>query len=172
MQRTAPRSSSPQTTRYLCVDLCAEHYAVPILAVREIQAYSLPTPLPRMPPHVRGVTNLHGEIVPVVDLRLRVGMSEQTYGRLTVIVFVAVHAQVAGLIVDAASRVVDLEAAQIRPPPEMADGIDVAFIEGIAKLGDVVIVVLDVEALLRGDPALAASTTVPEPVASEQRRGS
>jgi len=155
MQRQATKHARPPTARYLCVDLGAEHYAIPILAVREIQAYVAPTPLPRAPAHVRGVTNLHGDIVPVVDLRLRVGMSEQRYGRLTVIVFVTVDRQVVGLIVDAASRVIDLEAAQVRPPPEMSDGVDVSFIAGLAKAGDLVTVVLDVEALLRGDPALA-----------------
>jgi purine-binding chemotaxis protein CheW len=172
MQRQATKLARPPTTRYLCVDLGAEHYAIPILTVREIQAYGPPTPLPRMPAHVRGVTNLHGDIVPVVDLRLRIGMAEQTYGRLTVIVFVAIASHVVGLIVDAASRVIDLEAAQIRPPPEMADGVDVSFIAGIAKPGDLVIVVLDVEALLRGDPALAASVVVPSPSSAEHRRDS
>jgi purine-binding chemotaxis protein CheW len=160
IQRAHPRSVSAPTARYLCVDLGSEHYAIPILSVREIQAFSVPTPLPRMPPHVRGVTNLHGEIVPVVDLRLRVGMTEQSYGRLTVIVFVTVVTQVVGLIVDAASRVIDLEDAQVKPRPELADGIDVSFIAGIAKPADRVIVVLDVDALLRSDPALAASVVV------------
>jgi purine-binding chemotaxis protein CheW len=171
MQRAAHNPPSQPATRYLCVDLQSEHYAVPILSVREIQAFSVPTPLPRMPPHVRGVINLHGDIVPVVDLRLRVGMPEQTYGRLTVIVFVALAAQVVGLIVDAASRVIDLEPAQIRPAPEIADGVDVSFIAGIARSGDRVIVVLDVDALLRGDPALAAPAAARMPTA-EHRRGS
>jgi purine-binding chemotaxis protein CheW len=169
MQHQAPRSASPPTARYLCVDLGAEHYAVPILSVREIQAYRVPTPLPRMPAHVRGVTNLHGAIVPVVDLRLRVGMTEQSYGRLTVIVFVAVASQVVGLIVDAASRVIDLEDDHIKPAPEMVDGLDVSFIAGIANPGDRVVVVLDVEALLRGDPALAAQAV---PTAGQSPGGS
>ena len=160
MQHAIQNQTLP-TTRYLCVDLAAEHYAIPILSVREIQAYAAPTALPRMPGHVRGVVNLHGEIVPVVDLRLRLGMAVQPYGRLTVIVFVAGAAQTVGLIVDAAARVIDLELAAVRPPPEIADGIDVSFIAGIARTGDQVLVALDVEALLRGDPALAASTTAP-----------
>jgi len=167
------KSIPPPTARYLCVDLQAERYAIPILAVREIQAYSAPTPLPRVPPHVRGVLNLHGEIVPVVDLRLRVGMTEQPYGRLAVTVFVGAGSQVVGLIVDAASRVLDIEHGQIKPPPEMADGIDVSFIAGIARSGDRVIVVLDIDALLRGDPALAAPAATQQGAPSpELRRGS
>ena len=152
-------TANPPTARYLCVDLESEDYAIPILSVREIQAYAAPTPLPRMPPHIRGVTNLHGVIVPVVDLRLRIGMSAQPYGRLAVIVFLAAGGQVAGYIVDAASRVIDLERAQIKPPPDMADGVDVSFLAGIARSNDRVIMVLDIDALLRGDPALAASVT-------------
>lgn len=165
MQR-AIQNPAPPTARYLCVELAAEHYAIPILAVREIQAYAPPTPLPQMPAHLRGVVNLHGDIVPVVDLRLRVGMAEQPYGRLTVIVFVTSAAQTVGLIVDAAARVIDLERASLRPPPELAEGVDVAVIAGIARAGDRVIVALDVEALVRGDPALAASATTPAPHAA------
>lgn len=167
--QSPPQASTTSTARYLCVDLGREQYAVPILSVREIQAYSPPTPLPRLPPHVRGVTNLHGDIVPVIDLRLRVGMSEQPYGRLTVIVFVAAGSKAVGLIVDAAARVLDLEQSQIRPPPEIADGVDVSFITGIARGPDRVTVVLDVEALLRGDPALAASET-PQTAPDDARR--
>jgi purine-binding chemotaxis protein CheW len=96
-------------------------------------------------------------------------MTEQSYGRLTVIVFVAVASQVVGLIVDAASRVIDLEDDHIKPPPEMADGLDVSFIAGIAKPADRVVVVLDVEALLRGDPALAAQAV---PAAGQSPGGS
>jgi len=158
MQQPTIESSS----RYLCVDLGSEQYAVPILCVREIQAYAAPTPLPRTPPHVRGVTNLHGTIVPVVDLRLRVGMPEQPYGRLTVIVFVAAGEQVVGFIVDAAARVLDIAQAEIKRPPSMADGVDVSFIAGITKLGDRVIVVLEIDALLRSDPASAALERKPE----------
>lgn len=171
MQRAAHSPPDQPAARYLCVDLQSEHYAIPILSVREIQAFSAPTPLPRMPPHVRGVTNLHGEIVPVVDLRLRIGMPEHSYGRLTVIVFVAAQAQVVGLIVDAASKVVDLEPAQIRPPPDMSGAVDMSFIVGIARSADRVIVVLDVDALLRGDAALAASAAALTPT-SEYKGGS
>jgi len=160
-------------TRYLCVELGAEHYALPLLRVREIQAYVAPTPLPLMPPHVRGVANLHGDIVPVLDLRLRVGMPAQPYGRLAVTVFVTVGAQVAGLIVDSASRVLELEPAQIKPPPSIADGVDVSFISGIARPAERVIVVLDIETLLRGDPALAMSAAHQPPTsATELKRGS
>jgi purine-binding chemotaxis protein CheW len=165
-----PSPASSPTDRYLCVDLQSEQYAVPILCVREIQAYAVPTPLPRMAPHVRGVINLHGEIVPAVDLRRRVGMAEQTYGRLTVTVFVAAGSQVVGLIVDAAWRVIDLERAQIKPPPDVADGVDVSFVAGLARAGDRLVVVLDIGALLRGDPALAASLDATGALA-EQRRG-
>jgi purine-binding chemotaxis protein CheW len=169
MQRstTTQTTRTTQTARYLCVDLGSEHYAIPILCVREIQAFTLPTPLPRMPAHLRGVANLHGTIVPVIDLRLRMGMPEQAFGRLTVTVFVGLGEQVAGLIVDAASRVVDLEQAQIKPPPAMASSVDTSFIAGIAKPGDRAIVVLDIEALLRGDPALAASGAAMQKLAPE-----
>jgi len=171
--QTEHTRSGDASTRYLCVDLGAEQYALPLLSVREIQAYTAPTPLPRMPAHVRGVANLHGDIVPVLDLRLRVGMPEQAYGRLTVTVFVAVGTQVAGLIVDSASRGLELDPAQVRPPPTIADGVDVSFISGIARPAERVIVVLDIETLLRGDPALAMSAApqLPAP-AIEHKRGS
>jgi purine-binding chemotaxis protein CheW len=140
--------------RYLCVELRGERYAIDILKVREIQAYAPPTPVPRMPGHVRGVMNVHGAIVPVLDLRERLGIATETYGRLAVIVFVAVGAQIVGLIVDSASRVIDLERAKIQPPPDMGT-IDVSFIAGISKYAGEVVIVLDVDVLLETDAALA-----------------
>lgn len=169
-----PIAAGDASHRYLCVELAAESYAVPLLSVHEIQAYAAPTPLPGTPPHVRGVANLHGQIVPVVDLRRRVGMPEQPYGRLTVTVFVGVGPQLAGLIVDAASRVVELDQRAIMPPPEISDGVDVSFITGITRAGDRTVIVLDVAALLRGDPALALSTVSRDSQGSQRssQRGS
>lgn len=169
MQRVMENPGSQPAARYLCVSLAAERYAIPILSVREIQAFTTPTPLPRMPAHVLGVANLHGDIVPVVDLRQRMGMTAQPFGRLTVTVFVAAGSRVVGLIVDAASQVLDIERAQLKQPPEMADGVDISFIAGIARRGAEVTVVLDVDALLNSDPALAAP---PDAAGPEPRRES
>jgi purine-binding chemotaxis protein CheW len=157
----APGVPTAAAGRYLCLELASEVYALPLLSVHEVHGYAEPTPLPRMPRHVRGVTNLHGSIVPVIDLRLRVGIAAQGYDRRTVIVFVAAGPQLVGLIADGASRVLDLPAAEIQPSPEVADGVDVTFVAGVARVAERVVVVLDVDALLRGDPALAISMAAP-----------
>lgn len=172
MTPPAPQPHADAGTRYLCVDLASELYALPLRSVQEIQAYAAPTPVPRMPPHVRGVANLHGDIVPVLDLRLRVGIAAQPYGRLAVTVFVGTGAQVAGLIVDAASSVLELDPGQIQPAPGITDGVDVSFIAGIARPAERTIVVLDVDSLLRGDPALAASLTTTASSPQASKRGS
>jgi purine-binding chemotaxis protein CheW len=142
--------------RHLCVVLGAEHYAINILKIHEIQGYAPPSPVPRMPSYVRGMMNLHGAIVSVIDLRLRLDLPEAPYTKTTVIVFVRVQQKIVGLVVDAATSVIDIAAADVAPPPEIGSGIDASFMAGIAKLKDRIVILLDTDALLAGDAAAAA----------------
>jgi len=113
------------------------------------------TPIPNTPPWVRGVMNLRGTIVPVIDLRLRLGMPAADYGPFTVIVVLAVGSKVVGAIVDAVSDVLSIPDGQVQQTPDLGVAIDVRFVGGIAQADAKLVILLDAEALLRHDDLAA-----------------
>ena len=136
-------------TQFLTFALDGEEYGVAILNVQEIKGYSPATPIPNTPPYVKGVMNLRGTIVPVIDLRLRLGMPAATYGPFTVIIVMAVGAKVVGAIVDAVSDVVTIADADIQAAPTFGTDVDLRFVSGIAQAGETLVVLLDAETMLR-----------------------
>jgi purine-binding chemotaxis protein CheW len=152
-------------TQYLSFVLGGEEYAVNILRVKEIIEYDLLTRVPSMPACVRGVINLRGRVVPVVDLAARFGLSESEITRRSCIVMVELQdgddSVVVGIITDAVSQVLDLADSAIEPPPSFGASINTAFILGLAELDRKFVIVLDVDrcldvADLVGDEALVA----------------
>ena len=141
--------------QYLTFALGDEEYGVAILNVQEIKGYAPVTPIPNTPPWVRGVMNLRGTIVPVIDLRLRLGMPAVDYGPFTVIVVLAVGAKVVGAIVDAVSDVLSIPDGQVQQTPDLGVAIDVRFVGGIAQADDKLVILLDAETLLRHDDLAA-----------------
>jgi purine-binding chemotaxis protein CheW len=144
--------------QFLTFTLQEEEYGVDILRVQEIKGFSRITPIPNTPPCVRGVMNLRGTIVPIVDLRLTFGMPRVEYTQFTVIIVVMVGRKVAGLVVDAVSDVLDLSKEQIEPPPELGAAIDTSFLTGLAKVDNRLITLLDMEQLL-GRQVLGSETS-------------
>src|SRR5512144_1669636 len=144
-----PTGAAADGAQYLTFALGDEEYGVAILNVQEIKGYAPVTPIPNTPPWVRGVMNLRGTIVPVIDLRLRLGMPAADYGPFTVIVVLAVGAKVVGAIVDAVSDVLSIPDGQVQQTPDLGVAIDVRFVGGIAQTGDKLVVLLDAEAMLR-----------------------
>jgi purine-binding chemotaxis protein CheW len=123
-------------------------YAVPILVVQEIRRYSEPTVLPGVPPHVLGVINLRGTVVPVFDLRLRFGLGTAVFDRLTVTIIVVVGGRYVGIVADEVSKVMAPEVSAYREGPELASHIDVSFVHGLVQDGTALVTLLDVEKLL------------------------
>ena len=135
----------------LTLRLGAEEYGIDILRVQEIRSYEQPTRIAGAPPHVLGVTNLRGVIVPIIDLRCRVGL-DAVYGSDTVSVVLAVAGRTVGAVVDAVSDVVALTPAHIKPAPEFSGATATTHITGIATLGEGagarMLVLLDIEQLM------------------------
>jgi purine-binding chemotaxis protein CheW len=138
-------------SQYLTFTLADEEYGVEILKVQEIKGYSAVTPIPNTPSYIKGVMNLRGTIVPVVDLRSKLAMAEAEYNQFTVIIVVKVGAKVMGLIVDAVSDVLNIPIADIQPPPDFGSQVDSAFMNGMAKAGDKLVVLLDIDRVLGRD---------------------
>lgn len=135
-----------------------EEYAVDITAVQEIVRMSTITRVPRAPGFVEGVINLRGKIVPVIDLRRRFSMASIDATKTTRIVIIQVEGKTVGLIVDAVSEVLRLDAHAISPTPEMvASEVDSAFFKGVGQIGDRLIILLDLQRLLSVDELAALS---------------
>lgn len=141
--------------QYLTFVLRGEAYAMGILAIKEIIEYGAVTEVPRMPSFIRGVINLRGVVVPVIDLTVRFGKPSTEVSRRTCIVIVEVAndggTQVVGVVVDAVSAVLAIPAAQIEPPPSFGASIRTDFISGIGKIDGKFVIILDIQHVLSID---------------------
>jgi purine-binding chemotaxis protein CheW len=142
---------APSANQFLTFMLNAEEYGIEILRVQEIKGFSRITPIPNTPRFVKGVINLRGTVVPVVDLRVRFGMDEAEYTRFTVIIVVNVGRRVMGLVVDAVSDVLNIVGDEVQPPPELGSSADTSFMTGMVRTGDRLISLLNLDNLLGGN---------------------
>ncbi len=139
---------------YLTFRLGEEEYGVDIQKVQEIRSYEAPTRIPHAPAHIKGVVNLRGVIVPIVDLRTKLGCASAEYTGFTVVIVLAVVGRVVGAVVDSVSDVLDLAQEAIKPPPglpglagdDAESGRD--FITGIATTGERMLMLVEIETLL------------------------
>src|SRR5262245_24217081 len=149
---TGPRVLGPLPSELLSFRLGAEEYGIDILRVQEIRSYEQPTRIANSPAFLKGVVNLRGVIVPIVDLRLKLGCDSADYNGFTVVIVLNVRGRVVGAVVDSVSDVLELGKEQIKPAPEMNSNIDAAYITGIGtvKSGDIerMLILMDIEALM------------------------
>jgi purine-binding chemotaxis protein CheW len=154
-------------TQYLGFHVAGEEYAIGILRVREILEYETATQVPGTPRSIRGVINLRGRVVPVVDLAVKLGLPESPITKLTCVVVVEVDLEgertVMGVLADAVSQVFDLPASEIEPPPPFGPRVRVDCLVGMGRSGKKFVLLLDIDKLLSIDE-LAVGTQV---VASE-----
>jgi purine-binding chemotaxis protein CheW len=140
------------TRQYLTFSLGGESFAIPIEHVREIIEFGGITTIPMMPPFLRGVINLRGAVVPVVDLQARFARGETTIGKRTCVVIVEVvvdeHAHLLGALVDAVSEVLTLDRNRLESKPSFGSGLRADFVDGILNLDDRFIVTLDINKVL------------------------
>ncbi|MES3009231.1 MAG: chemotaxis protein CheW [Pseudomonadota bacterium] len=134
---------------YLTYRVGAEEYGIDIQKVQEIRSYEPPTRIANAPAFVKGVVNLRGVIVPIIDLRVKLGCDTADYTEVTVVVVLNVCGRVVGAVVDSVSDVIDLDSSHIQPPPELSAS-DSGFITGIASLGDRMLILVDIESMLGG----------------------
>lgn len=152
-QDAALQGTVGEGDQYLTFTLGDEEYGVDILRVQEIKGWDGATPIPNTPDYVKGVINMRGTIVPVIDLRERFGMPSRAYTQFTVVVLVRVlgpgeKERIMGLVVDALSEVYGISEDQLRPPPEFGSILRTDFIRGLAPVDEKMIIVLDVDRLL------------------------
>jgi purine-binding chemotaxis protein CheW len=148
-------SFSSDDQQFLTFNLAEEYYGVDILKVQEIKGYTNVTKIPNTPDYLKGVLNLRGTIVPIVDLRMKFGMGVTEPTSFTVVVVVNVRNRVMGFLVDAVSDVLDLNAKNIQPPPDMGTTVDISFVAGIGNANDRLVTLLDIDRVLTEDEVQA-----------------
>jgi len=161
-QATVEASAAQQEKagKYLTFALAEEEYGLEILKVREIIQMMDITAVPRTPPYVKGVINLRGKVIPVVDLRLKVGMPEAERTDQTCIIVVDIGAVETGIIVDRVSEVLDIAAEDIEDAPSFGAGVNTDFILGMGKTEEKVTMLLDISKLLSHEDVATVTGTV------------
>ncbi|MEG0676660.1 MAG: chemotaxis protein CheW [Comamonas sp.] len=133
---------------YLTFRLGQEEYGIDILKVQEIRGYEPPTRIANAPEFIKGVVNLRGTIVPIVDMRLKFHCSEVVYNNFTVVIILNLRNRVVGIVVDSVSDVMELSAEAIRPAPDIESAIDSGCILGLGSVGERMLILLDIERLM------------------------
>jgi purine-binding chemotaxis protein CheW len=137
---------------FLTFRLGDEEYGIDILRVQEIRSYEPPTRIANAPPFIKGVVNLRGVIVPIVDLRMKLGCANAEYNAFTVVIVLNVKGRVVGAVVDSVSDVLELSRDAIKPAPEMSCAVDAGFITGIGAIKSAdsqrMLILMDIEALM------------------------
>ena len=144
--------------QYLTFTLADEEFGIDILQVQEIKGLTHLTQIPNMPEFIKGVMNLRGTVVPVVDLRAKFNLPISDNNQFTVIIVVNLGSRIMGLVVDAVSDVLNVSSDAIEPAPDLGVGIDTTFLSGLAKSSDRLVTLLNIEYLLgsQDTPAISA----------------
>ena len=152
---TDSMASAADNGQFLTFTLQNEEYGIEILKVQEIKGFSKITPIPNSPPFVRGVMNLRGTVVPIIDLRARFSMTEKDYDQFTCIIVVNVGSRVVGLVVDTVSDVLNIPNDSIADPPDLTSVGDSSCITGMGKLGERIVMLLDTGRLVGVDSLIS-----------------
>lgn len=160
--RAAQRAAAAASARdshggeYLTFRLGAEEYGIDILRVQEIRSYEPPTRIANVPPFIKGVVNLRGVIVPIIDLRLKLGCDSAEYNGFTVVIVLNVRGRVVGAVVDSVSDVLELRRDEVKPAPDLRSSLDSNYITGIGAVktgggetaAERMLILMDIEALM------------------------
>ncbi|MBC8551165.1 MAG: purine-binding chemotaxis protein CheW [Candidatus Brocadiales bacterium] len=151
MEAVAEKKTLVQEGKYLTFVLGREVYGIEILKVREIIGLMDITTVPQTPEYMKGVINLRGKVIPVLDLRLKFSMPEEEHTKETCVIVVEVNNTSVGIIVDSVSEVLEIKGGDIEEAPCFGQGIDTDFIIGLGKVKEKIIILLDIEEVLSSD---------------------
>ncbi len=152
MEAVAERTEkSTLEGKFLTFVLSNEEYGIEILKVREIIGLMDITTVPQTPDYMKGVINLRGKVIPVIDLRMKFSMQEEEHTQETCVIVVEVNSTSIGIIVDSVSEVSDIGGGEIENAPKFGQGIDTSFIMGLGKVKEKIVILLDIDAVLSSD---------------------
>lgn len=151
------QNSKTKQRELLTFTIGAEEYCIDILKVQEIRGYDNVTRIANTPEFIKGVLNLRGNIVPIIDLRLKLGLGTPTYDETTVVIILNMAQRVLGAVVDGVSDVISLDETAIRPAPEFGSVLDTQYVLGLAPHEDRMLILVDIEKLIGGREMAAIS---------------
>jgi purine-binding chemotaxis protein CheW len=140
-----------ESREFLSFVLGDEHYALDIMSVKEIRGYEAVTKIANAPAFIKGVINLRGDIVPIVDLRLKFAVGEATYNEFTIVIMLNVAQRIVGIVVDGVSDVIRLTDDEIRPPPQFGVAFDSRYLLGLVPIEDNMVILVNIESLISSD---------------------
>lgn len=144
-------SMHAESNEFLSFFLGEEHYALDIMTVKEIRGYETVTKIANAPSFIKGVINLRGDIVPIIDLRIKFSVGEATYTEFTIVIMLNVCDRIVGIVVDGVSDVIKLQDEDIRPPPEFGVAFDSKYLLGLASLEEHMVILVNIESLISSD---------------------
>jgi purine-binding chemotaxis protein CheW len=148
-QGTGDKSGADTTgNEFLAFTLGKEEYGIDILKVQEIRGYEAVTRIANAPEFIKGVVNLRGIIVPIVDMRIKFNLGEPTYDQFTVVIILNIAGRVMGMVVDSVSDVITLTAEQIKPAPEMGTAFNTDYLIGLGTLDERMLILIDIDKLM------------------------
>ncbi|PMH41446.1 chemotaxis protein CheW [Vibrio sp. 10N.286.49.B3] len=139
------------TNEYLTFWLGKEYYGIDILTVQEIRTYDQVTSIPNMPAYIKGVMNLRGVVIPIVDMRVKFSLTDITYHEMTVVIILNIGHRIVGIVVDSVADVVLLEQTDVQPPPNFASALDTKYIKGLASQNELMLVLMNIQKLMNSD---------------------
>lgn len=147
--------SQGEGEQYLTFIMASEEYGVDILRVQEIRGWDSVTPIPNTPEYIKGVINLRGSIVPIVDLRQRFGLPNVEYGPTTVVIVLKIYSEtsdrIMGIVVDAVSDVYNVSENDMSPPPDFGGVVSVDFVKGLTTVDEKMVILLDIDQLMNSE---------------------
>lgn len=149
--KNAERDIDEELNQLISFMVGSEEYGMEILRVKEVIRSPEITSLPKAPSFVKGIINLRGDVIPIVDLRDKFGLPSDVTTSATRIIVVDVDGRLVGMVVDSASQVVRIPSDQIDPPPPIIGGISTEYIKGVAKLNDRLVILLNIDSILSGE---------------------
>ena len=159
-----------QTLQMINFTVGGDEYAVEIQKVREVINFREITQLPKAPSFVKGIINLRGELIPVFDLREKFGLAHEAYSPLTSVVIVEIGRKAVGVVVDSVRHVIRVAPGELAPSPPFVGGLSGRFVSGVAKLGERLIVVLDMDKILTTDEMIELQSLETSPEGKSDER--
>jgi purine-binding chemotaxis protein CheW len=146
-----PGALAAQPLEFLAFTLGQEEYGVDIQKVQELRGYDTVTRIANAPEHIKGVVNLRGIIVPIIDMRIKFNLGTPTYDQFTVVIILNIASRVMGMVVDSVSDVITLSPEQVKPAPEMGAVLDADYLIGLGTLDDRMLILVDLEKLMTSE---------------------
>lgn len=146
--QTTSAGVGPSSNEYLTFTLGNEEYGIDILKVQEIRGYDAVTAIANTPAFIKGVINLRGIIVPIVDMRIKFNLGQVTYDHLTVVIILNIAKRVVGMVVDGVSDVIALTPEQIKPAPQFSATMDTRYLKGLGAVEERMLILVDIEELM------------------------